>query len=64
MTHLPVSYALQDAAFSLTADEPGLKPAPKPEAKRSVFSFFRSKNWEPLCPDLEREINLGRRHAS
>jgi len=65
VNHLPITYALQDAAFSLSAEEPDLRPAPPPEPKRSIFSFFRPRNWEPLCPDLEREINLGqsRRHG-
>ncbi len=65
MNHLPITFALQDAAFSLSKEEPDLKPALKPEPKRSFFSFFRSNNWEPLCPDLQREITLGqnRRHS-
>ncbi len=59
MTHIPSSFALQDVAFSLVADEPDVRPEPMPEPKRSLFSFFHTTVWEAFCPDLDRELTVG-----
>jgi hypothetical protein len=59
LTYISSTYEPQNAEFASVDSESEQSIASQPEQKRNLFSFFQFAGWEPLCPDLMREISVG-----
>jgi hypothetical protein len=53
------TYEPQDATFSSVENKAEQCVTSERKQKRNLFSVFHSAGWEPLCPDLMREISVG-----